>query len=273
MIHHVIAAPKHLPDDIGVKLALTCNLGYEIPAFIDPLILEEYAINTPVWRKKAENISGMLTLHGPVYDLNPVSQDPQIAKISKTRYEQAVLAGRDLGCRYVVIHTQYNSLVSVAGIYNEWMKASIDFWQQFASEVLEKTPSLLVVLENFMETEPQQLRTLIDGINHPQVKACLDIGHANIYSESSVINWLDELEHQLVYIHFHNNHGLKDEHRGYNHGTIDTESFLNHLVLLPYHINIALEIFNESELNDSCQLVQKYLANQTLQLPEKTFLI
>lgn len=273
MIQQVVVAPKCMPAEVGLEFARAHKLGYEIPGFMEPAALENPAVSIQQWRKRLESINGMLTLHGPVYDLNPISLDPRIAESSTLRYRQAVDVCKELGCRYLVVHSQFSTLFSVARVKQGWMKATVDFWQQFAEEVLEAIPSLSVTIENFMEEEPGQLRTLIDGIDHPQIKACLDTGHANIFSSTSIVTWLDELEHQLVYIHSHNNYGQFDEHRGYSHGTLEMEGFLNHLVLLPHKINLALEIFDETELRESYRLIEHYLASQEAHLSEKTFLI
>ncbi len=273
MIHQVVAAPKHIPEQEGLQFALSHNIGYEIPSFVEPELLENPEPHLSHWKKALESLSGLLTLHGPVYDLNPVSLDPKIAKASQLRYTQAADVCKALGCRYLVVHSQFSTIFSVAQIKQEWLSASVDFWQQFAEEVLEGTPTLSVAIENFMEEDPEQLRELIDAINHPQVKACLDTGHTNIFSKVPPITWLDVLENQLVYIHSHNNYGQFDEHRGYKYGSVEMEGFLNHLVLLPYKINLALEIFNHPELEESYKIVQHFRSIQCEQYPEQSFLI
>jgi sugar phosphate isomerase/epimerase len=273
MIHQLLAAPKHIPDEAGIAFALKHKLGYEIAAFSEPQMLDESANVIPNWLKMLSPLSTPLGLHGPVYDLNPVSLDPQIASASRYRYQQAVAVCQALGCRYLVVHSQYNSLFKVAKVQREWIQASIDFWKQFASETLEPVPSLTLVIENFMEEEPGQLRQLVESVGHPQIKACLDTGHANIYSKADIVTWLNELEHQVVYIHSHNNYGRTDDHRGYQYGTLDMETFLNHLILSPYKVNLALEVFNLPELEETLCMVQQFLSLQQKHLPERSFLI
>ena len=273
MIHQLLAAPKHVSDEVGVAFALKHKLGYEIAAFSEPKMLDEYADFIPHWQKVLDPLNAPLGLHGPVYDLNPVSLDPQIASTSRRRYQQAVRICEALGVRYLVVHSQYNSLFKVAKVQREWMQASIDFWKQFAAETLEAVPQLTVVIENFMEEEPAQLRQLVESVGHPQIKACLDTGHANIYSKADLITWLNELEHQVVYIHSHNNYGRTDDHRGYQYGTLDLEPFLNHLILSPYKLNLALEVFNMPELEETLRMVQQFLTLQQKHLPERSFLI
>lgn len=273
MISQVVVAAKHIPVEDGIELATRYELGYEVPDFIETEALDDADKLIPQWQQYVAPVKGALALHGPVYDLNPVSLDPRIAEASRYRYEQAVRVSKALGCKYYVVHSQFNPIFEAANVKQEWLAASMDYWQQFAVEHLEDSPTLNLVIENFMEDDPGLLRSLVDGVNHPQVKACLDIGHANLFSRASAIQWMDQLEHQLVYLHSHNNHGQHDEHRGYDHGTIQMESFLNHLVKVPYKITLALEIFNEPELEESYALVQHYLNVQQEQLPETSFLI
>ncbi len=273
MIHHLVGAAKYMPVEEGLALSRQYQLGYEIPDFVEPAMLDNQAEHYGDWEQKLEGIPGMRTLHGPVYDINPVSLDPQIAAASRLRYQQAANVCKRLNCRYLVVHSQFSSIFKVAQIKAEWLSASVDYWQQFAEDVLSDTPTLSVVIENFMEEEPELLRELIETIDHPQIKACLDTGHANIYSNVSVNQWLDQLEHQLVYVHSHNNHGEFDEHRGYRYGTVNMEEFMNHLVLSPHKITLALEIFNKAEFEESYEMVQRYLTRQQHHRPEQSFLI
>ncbi len=273
MIHQVVCAAKYMPDEEGLAFARKHLLGYEIPGFVEPEVLENPQQHSEHWKQELSSSQGQLSLHGPVYDLNPVSLDPDIAAASKRRYVQAANVCKALGCRYLVVHSQFSTIFTVAQVQDEWLSASADFWRQFAEEELADSPTLSVVLENFMEEDPVQLRKLIDKVGHPQIKACLDTGHANIFSPAPVNEWLDTLEHQLVYIHSHNNQGKVDEHRGYQNGTVEMEGFLNHLVMLPYKYSLALEIFHQPDLSESYATVQRYLEIQQAQLPDKTFLI
>ena len=273
MIDQVITAPKQMSVEVGLAFAQKHQLGDEIPGFTEPWILDAPDTHIAEWKQNLASLKGGLSLHGPVYDLNPVSWDTKIAEISRLRYVQAANVCKALGCRFLVVHSQFSPIFAAANVKDEWLAESVEYWKKFADEVLEDTPTLNVVIENFMEETPDLLRTLIDGIDHPQIKACLDTGHANIFSPVSVNQWVDVLEHQLVYIHSHNNYGQTDEHRGYPYGTMDMESFLNHLVISPYKLNLALEIFNEPELKESYTILQRYLTIQQEQLPEKTFLI
>lgn len=273
MIHQIFAAPKQLPVKTGIAFAEKFQLGYEIPGFVEPAALDDAAVAIAQWQVDLSGLQGMLSLHGPVYDLNPVSWDPSIAEVSLRRYRQAVEACQALGCRYLVVHSQYNPIFAAANVQQAWLAASIDFWRQFAEDVLAPAENLVVVIENFMEPTPELLRRLVEGVQHPQIKACLDTGHANLFSQVPLTAWLDELESSLVYLHAHNNFGVWDEHRGFDKGTLDLEGFLNHLMLTPYKIHVALEIFNEPELLESMALLQHYYNLQQQHIPEKTFLI
>lgn len=273
MIQHVIAAPKGMPTERGLAFAQEFSLGYEVPDFMSPTLLEDPTEAIGQWQEYLRPISGVKSLHGPVYDLNPVSLDPDIAAASHKRYQQAVSVCQSLGCRYLVVHSQYESLFDVAQVKGMWFDATVAYWQNFAESVLADAPSLTVVIENFMETHPEHLRELVDAVGHPRIKACLDTGHANIYSSASLHTWLDTLEDRLVYVHSHNNMGTYDEHRGYQHGTLDMEAFLNQLIMLPQRINLVLEIFNEPELRASYPMVVRALETQQIHMPNRSFLI
>ena len=77
---------------------------------------------------------------------------------------------------------------------------------------MEGKDELEIVIENVMEDEPDMLADLIRELHHPQIKACLDIGHAACASDVPLQKWIDTLAPCLGHFHIHENHGHRDEH-------------------------------------------------------------
>jgi sugar phosphate isomerase/epimerase len=272
LIDKVYAAPKYISLEQGIEFVMQQNTCYEIPSFLAPQNLDNKSDEISRYRELLKDFKGTLSLHGPIYDMNPVSLDPRIADSSRHRYIQAVEVCKELGVKYLVFHSQYTPIFDVANVYKEWLAQSTDFWQEVIETHLQGT-DMVLLMENFMDSTPDIINSLIDRVDSPHMKICLDTGHVNLFSKVSPIDWLDEFGSNVEYIHAHNNHGEKDEHYAFQKGTIDMEGFLNHLVLLPHKVNLAIEVFNIEGVQESFDMIQNYMKMQSEQLTSKSFLL
>jgi sugar phosphate isomerase/epimerase len=101
---------------------------------------------------------------------------------------------------------------------------------------------LVVALENMWEWEPSLITDVLDQVALPSLKACLDVGHAHLYSTVPLADWLAALGSHLVYAHVNNNNGLADQHRALDDGVLDYTRILPQLRALPAPPTISLEI-------------------------------
>ena len=273
MIDHVFAAPKGCDLREGIAFAVEHHLDYELPTFYYPENLDDGAAQIAMYRDDLlRDFCGKLSMHGPIFDMNPVSLDAEVEKISRHRYIQAINIAKELDVRYLVFHSQFTPIYPAANAVKSWLAKTTDFWEMMIAEHLEGT-NLTVIIENFLDDTPDTMNTLLNRIDSPHLKACLDTGHVNVFSQMSVTDWLDALGHQVVYIHAHNNNGYLDEHEAFDKGLLDMESFLNHLVLLPHKINLALETASREGLERSYQILKPFMKLQTEQFASKSFLI
>ncbi|MBY0451374.1 MAG: sugar phosphate isomerase/epimerase [Cyanobacteria bacterium] len=272
MIEKIFAAPKYIEESDGLAFAVDNQTCYEIPAFMTPQMLDNKDKEIAKYKAKYKNINGILSLHGPIFDMNPVSLDPKIREASQLRYNQAIDVCKELGVNYLIFHSQFTPIYDVAKVYDDWMSQCVDYWQ----EVIETNvhgSDLVILMENFMDDRPDILNDMVSRINSPHFKACLDTGHVNLFCDVPPITWLDELGSNLHYIHAHNNNGDSDDHHAFNKGTIDMEGFLNHLVLRPNKVNLAIEVFDLEGVEQSFQAITPYMQMQEEHNTSKSFLI
>lgn len=57
---------------------------------------------------------------------------------------------------------------------------------------MENDPGAPLVLENVLEPEPTLLLDIVNSVNDPRLRLCLDVGHANAYSKQSAMEGLDQ---------------------------------------------------------------------------------
>lgn len=144
-------------------------------------------------------------MHAPFNELHPAAIDPEVLAVAYKRYGQAYETARQMGIRKIVVHSGW-----LPDVYmKSWhMERAVEFWQTF----IEGKGDIEIVIENVLDDEPRMLAELIRKVNRPNIRACLDIGHAECVGEVSLEEWVDVLAPYLGHFHVHENHGADDEH-------------------------------------------------------------
>ena len=205
-------------DARAPELALGRGLGLEIIGFCTAermedgsLIASEEARLRPFARK---------SLHAPYYELTPCAIDSLIGRVSLHRYRQAVQTCMRLGIRRMVVHSGYAPQM----YFPQWfVPKSIELWKDFVRELPQDFEMLL---ENVLDVRPEHIRDVCDGVDDPRLRICLDVGHANAYSEVPVEDWIAMLGGRIAHVHLHNNDGSRDAHAPLNEGSMDIAHIL-----------------------------------------------
>lgn len=155
-----------------------------------------------------------LILHGPFLDLNPISYDKLIWKVTLQRYEEAYTAAKKLGAKKIVYHT---GLVPDWYLLIGWADRMVEFFQQLLDG---KDDSVKIVMENVLDRFPEPLAEVAEKMNHPAFGLCLDVGHAHCYSEIPCTEWARIQEPYLKHMHIHDNLKNKDSHLAFGTGNV-----------------------------------------------------
>ncbi len=209
-------------DPNARTLARKWGTGVETIAFCQAEIME----NDKAVEAKKGQLAGFspLSFHAPYYELTPCAIDSLIGKVSLQRYRQAVQTCLRLGIKRMVAHSGYAPQV----YYPQWfVPKSIAFWKKFAAELPE---GFELVLENVLDPVPQHLLDVVEGVDDPHVGICLDVGHANCYSEVPVAEWIRAFGSRIAHVHIHNNGGTCDTHAPLGEGTLDMRGTLEKLI-------------------------------------------
>lgn len=240
-ISHIIDTPTFL------QLAHHYPVGIETINFSVSSILDE---GHPALVRYQNELGSLLKerplfLHGPFFDLSPASFDSQIKAVTINRFEAAYQIAAKLNAKKIIFHTGFLPQV----YYIEgWLQNSILFWKEFMEN---KDSSITICIENVFETDYTPLKNLIETVNHPALKICLDIGHVHAYSSLPLNQWITELSPYISHVHLHNNNGIKDEHLGLTSGSIDMPNCLNLLIKHCASSTVTLEIYDPIELKSS----------------------
>jgi sugar phosphate isomerase/epimerase len=126
-----------------------------------------------------------------------------------------------------------NMIKSLREIVNQSKKYKVDV-------MLENVP-----LSNGVHNI-NQFRYIIDNIDKLFVH--LDIPHAfTSGGMASVLEYINTFSDKIIHIHWHDNHGIKDEHLPIGEGFIDHQKAVKTLKDIGYDRTITLEVFTNND--------------------------
>lgn len=221
------------PD--AAALAKQYEFGLEIAEYCTAWNMDEKFDEVhPKVREEIAGVPGRI-LHAPFNELFPCAIDKKARALAAQRYRQAIELAKSYGATKVVIHGGYNPWI----YYPVWyVGESIKFWKDF----LKEDPGVEIVLENVLEEEPQMLLDIVSGVDHPNLRLCLDIGHVNAYAKVPVMQWLESWKDYLSHFHIHNNDGSWDTHSPLYDGNIPVREFFDRAVALCPNATFTLEL-------------------------------
>ena len=112
-----------------------------------------------------------------------------------------------------------------------------------------------MLLENFWETSPEIFLALMNEVNAPRLKVCLDTGHVNAFSKVPFEEWVAKLGGQIPYMHFSDNMGKADQHLEIGCGNINWQGLTADLE----RHKVAPEVALETETIKKTDASLKYL--------------
>lgn len=198
-----------------------------------------------------------VTLHAPFLDLNPGALDPLVREVTWQRLSQTLKIAATLQTRVVVIHPGFD-LWHYDHKPELWLTQALPFFHDLL-ETAEAAGTRLAV-ENIFETRIDSLVQLVSGLDHPLCGYCFDVGHWNLFAESTdMAAWLDQIADRLFHLHLHDNLGHTDQHLPLGAGAINFEP-LNALLLRSEHLpTMTLEAHTSNNLYASLAALTKVL--------------
>lgn len=249
----LLSAGLHNFDEC-LALAREYALGIELTAFSVPAVLDgDWRDLTKRYRSELGGLPGPLTMHGPFMDLASGSPDQRINDLTYGRYEHVIRIASELGVQQVVFHVNYIGLLHNDSYREGWHQRNVDFWGPLGDYA--KAYGVLVAIENMWEFDPSIIGNLLGELDHPFLKSCIDVGHANLFSDPdySFDDWLDALGTWVIELHMNNNNGVMDEHYSFDweQGVLDYEGLLPALRRLPNRPLMVLEMDRVEDMKES----------------------
>ncbi len=228
------------------KVASICRkggLGVEIQSFSNPGYPDLHPDGIQRHLGLYESLQPR-ALHGPFGDLSPGSCDARIREVTRERFEFAYEYAQKLDAKHVILHHGY---VPNTNTYGGWMKRSLEFWEDF---LVSKSSEVTFYLENLLEVDTKLIGDVLRKVNHPNLQACLDLGHAFCHGKLPVQKWVEELGELIGYVHFHDNLGDQDAHLSLGQGRLPLDQICYTLEQVVPDAIWALEVGTDN-LEDS----------------------
>lgn len=198
-------------DNFNTKKYNELNIGIEID-FSDTNLLDgDWEKVVCDYQKKLTGFNNIISVHGVAFDLNPGSPDKKVVELTKYRYKQCIQIAKLLSASYVVFHSQINPWIKDKKVQEIKANRQVDFWHELVEYA--GNDKLKLLIENVYENEYSDLLMLMEKINSPNVRTCLDTGHILLSSKISLDKWFENLMPFIETVHLHWNDGTWDTHQ------------------------------------------------------------
>ncbi|MEE9510170.1 MAG: sugar phosphate isomerase/epimerase [Candidatus Bathyarchaeia archaeon] len=192
---------------------------------------------------ETKNLELGLTGHLPDIDLcNP---NPKKNRELLQRFIESIDIFHELGIGKVVAHAFVGREVDVSKHPDNMIK---DLKLQMLKELTHRcqNSNIKLCLEN-TEEKPEDLTMFFEEL--PSLYFCLDIGHANLFTEENTSkDFIEKFQHRLRHIHISDNFGgyseKHDRHLPLGTGKIDFKTILRYLKEIGYNDTFTLEVFS-----------------------------
>ena len=153
---------------------------------------------------------------------------------------------KEIGIDLINFHANLNGM-----FYGENRRILLDNLIRSLREIIKyaEKSNVRVMLENTPLSngihKVNEIKYIIDNV--PSLFVHLDVAHAfTSGGMESVIEYINTFRDKIIHIHWHDNHGSRDEHLPIGEGLIDHAKAVRALKDIDYDKTITLEVFTNS---------------------------
>ncbi|KPK00649.1 MAG: hypothetical protein AMJ60_00480 [Desulfobacterales bacterium SG8_35] len=195
------------------------------------------------------------TLHAPFHDMLPGARDKYVLQAARDKLRRCFDLIEIFKPRSVVCHLGYLDCVHS---YDEeqWLATSLETWRELL-DVAEHSATP-IMFENTYEIGPRVHKTILEALDSPFARFCLDVGHLMAFAQVAWPNWLATLGQWLGQLHLHDNRGFRDEHLPVGKGNFDFPGLFSSLKSRNIQPLVTLEPRSESDLFTSLNALDRF---------------
>jgi len=198
-----------------------------------------------------------ITQHGPYLGLNPADPDEQKRRFTVKKYREAFSAAEAMGSSAIVLHAGY-AKKRYKGDVDRWLECAMKTWPEFVKRAEDS--GIIIAAENILEREPAPLLRLVEELNSPNFRLCIDSGHLNIFSKAPFELWFKTLGPYIAELHLHDNSGNTDEHLPLGEGSIDFSGYFRLLRKYKVRPIYTIEPHNEEAFPKAIKAARSFIS-------------
>lgn len=238
-----------------IEIAREGGYGIEIQAFALPEIMYgQWMKHLISYKEQLKDFPNGIAFHNPFFSTVAVSGDYKVVENSREKMRYGFMVAKELGARHVVAHFNWWPFFRGDSL-GDYVDGQLRFWDEFIN--FSEKENIILVMENTTEPNPEYIVPILEKANSPNFQMNWDIGHANVFSNIPLVDWIPAVKNFLKYIHFHNNDGTSDQHRWNESGSIDYEAIFKKLSETDLHPIVTTEIYRRDELLNALNFIDK----------------
>lgn len=185
--------------------------------------------------------------HLPFHGLNLSCPDSRVMEYSREVIKEGLEIGTILGCKVAILHTGFSSQVRPHQL-RPWKERFISSMKELVT--IAEDEEVVLAIENAYEPDADFLLEVLQAVDSPWLRCCVDLGHAACYSRMAPEEWIRTFKDHLISLDFHDNEGLEDEHNTCGTGVVGYDVVLEALKEIDATVNVTLEV-NEEDIEAS----------------------
>lgn len=179
-------------------------------------------------REIKETTNLQVTMHLPFSDMNLAGLNDNIRNEVLNQMYKCLDFGKDI-VNLAVVHPGYLSPYSSKLPEKAWnthiesIQQVCDYANQYHIVIaLENMPDMPKIFGKYPD---EMVKTLME-IDRDNLGMTLDVGHANTLG--LIDEFFDQCSSQIIHMHIHDNHGIRDEHLPLGKGNIDWKKVIKY---------------------------------------------
>lgn len=192
--------------------------------------------------KQEADALGMTFVQAHSQGGNALRDDPTHVDFLVDATIRSIEICHELGIQNTVVHPGYAKEIGK----EEWFERNRRFFQKLfpamealGVNVLTENSTAANMKNKYFANSGKDMLEFLRFVDHPQLHACWDTGHANC--EGAQYEDILTLGNELYAIHYNDNHGAKDEHLLPYLGTLNHDEVINALVDVGFRGYFTLE--------------------------------
>jgi len=194
-----------------------------------------------------------LRLHAPLCKLD-YSNHSNLLQNLRPLYQKVIKLCGILNINYIVAHAELGMDSSV--LIGRELESAVLVWRALCNDLSRN--NIKISMENHYERDPSHLVRLMEMIDLPNFKMCVDLGHFNAFSDLKIEDCIQKYPRgSIEEVHLADNKGDGDTHLALGEGNIDFRKFFKSFQKRGEKSIFVLEPRNINEAKKSISFLKK----------------